>query len=780
MENLLPEFIYQSTIGEIINKQSKISKDKENTYVCINNTLNIYNTRSMEIKKEITDNKNYKISAFCIYKNNNEKLFVLGYENGIIKIFDEENNILNKFKAHRKRITEIIQKDFLLIISSINGTLIKYDIITEEIKFYNGSDKSIFNLKVFNDKIYANCSDNAIRIWNIKSEEIFDLVAFDEEIFLFDIFENFLFVFFISGNSVLFNLETKSLKKFNVYKNIRDIKIYEDKLLILENKKIYVFKINKKDEIALQSLETHKIDFDAYKFSISTEFMSFTTKNSIFTVSKKQKNLDFLSNIKKTVFHENLIFEVILHKEFIFSVSEEKFIVWRIVDNEILKIYSNVFDFKAVNATFLENYLIVGSKNKIFVFNPKNGDLIYSKEIKNSCIKSFNEFLFVGFENNLSIFRYNKYIDKNKSQNNIENNSQNNIENYSKNNIENYSKNNSKNYSKNNSKNNIENNSKININSISKNNLENNKDFNDKNNLYINNLNNKDFSFEKVYENEFDEHIVNIEISKDTLVYAISFLNNNVKLFDRKTNDQKIVLFGHSLPVKSMCFSPDNKLLLTCGADKLVKLWGTDFGECRKSFLGNTKNAEFITEDSFVYADNTIKYYKKHDLIKEFKGFDFSLLRYNKKFLIVALNYGLRIYRVGEYVFLKKEESSEEEEILLTENKIVNYKKFEKFVEELDSNNKEEILKLIKLMDFSEIDKLIFLLNAEQIKILIEIIGENFEKYPILMGKVFLYILKIHGYICEENEEIYKVYKKLSNEIDSARNEIGINFANLI
>ena len=46
-------------------------------------------------------------------------------------------------------------------------------------------------------------------------------------------------------------------------------------------------------------------------------------------------------------------------------------------------------------------------------------------------------------------------------------------------------------------------------------------------------------------------------------------------------------LYGHKLPVTSMDISSDNTLLITGSADKNVKIWGLDFGDCHKSIFAH-------------------------------------------------------------------------------------------------------------------------------------------------------------------------------------------------
>lgn len=41
------------------------------------------------------------------------------------------------------------------------------------------------------------------------------------------------------------------------------------------------------------------------------------------------------------------------------------------------------------------------------------------------------------------------------------------------------------------------------------------------------------------------------------------------------------------LPVLAMDISDDSKLIVTCSADKNVKIWGLDFGDCHKSIFAH-------------------------------------------------------------------------------------------------------------------------------------------------------------------------------------------------
>ena len=46
-------------------------------------------------------------------------------------------------------------------------------------------------------------------------------------------------------------------------------------------------------------------------------------------------------------------------------------------------------------------------------------------------------------------------------------------------------------------------------------------------------------------------------------------------------------LYGHKLPVVAMDISSDSTLIATGSADRNVKLWGLDFGDCHKSMFAH-------------------------------------------------------------------------------------------------------------------------------------------------------------------------------------------------
>lgn len=68
---------------------------------------------------------------------------------------------------------------------------------------------------------------------------------------------------------------------------------------------------------------------------------------------------------------------------------------------------------------------------------------------------------------------------------------------------------------------------------------------------------------------------------------TVAILDSTVKVFYDDSLKFFLSLYGHKLPVMSMDISDDGALLATGSADKTVKIWGLDFGDCHRSLLAH-------------------------------------------------------------------------------------------------------------------------------------------------------------------------------------------------
>lgn len=71
-------------------------------------------------------------------------------------------------------------------------------------------------------------------------------------------------------------------------------------------------------------------------------------------------------------------------------------------------------------------------------------------------------------------------------------------------------------------------------------------------------------------------------IDQDKLLVAVGLLDCTVKIFFDDTLKFFLSLYGHKLPVLCLDISYDGNILISGSADKTVKIWGLDFGDCHR------------------------------------------------------------------------------------------------------------------------------------------------------------------------------------------------------
>ncbi|KAI0720213.1 WD40 repeat-like protein [Cerioporus squamosus] len=86
------------------------------------------------------------------------------------------------------------------------------------------------------------------------------------------------------------------------------------------------------------------------------------------------------------------------------------------------------------------------------------------------------------------------------------------------------------------------------------------------------------------------DDVLCVRYSPNGKLLAVALLDSTVKVFYQDTLKFFLSLYGHKLPVLSMDISGDSKLIVTCSADKNVKIWGLDFGDCHKSLFAHDES----------------------------------------------------------------------------------------------------------------------------------------------------------------------------------------------
>ncbi|CAL1701388.1 unnamed protein product [Somion occarium] len=86
------------------------------------------------------------------------------------------------------------------------------------------------------------------------------------------------------------------------------------------------------------------------------------------------------------------------------------------------------------------------------------------------------------------------------------------------------------------------------------------------------------------------DDVLSVRYSPNGKLLAVALLDSTVKVFYQDTLKFFLSLYGHKLPVLSMDISADSKLIVTCSADKNVKIWGLDFGDCHRSIFAHDES----------------------------------------------------------------------------------------------------------------------------------------------------------------------------------------------
>jgi U3 small nucleolar RNA-associated protein 12 len=99
------------------------------------------------------------------------------------------------------------------------------------------------------------------------------------------------------------------------------------------------------------------------------------------------------------------------------------------------------------------------------------------------------------------------------------------------------------------------------------------------------------------------------------LLLAVGLLDCTVKVFFDDSLKFMLSLFGHKLPVLCLDISYDGTLLVSGSADKTVKIWGLDFGDCHRSLIAHEDSVtavRFQPQTHYFFTagkDGIVKYW---------------------------------------------------------------------------------------------------------------------------------------------------------------------------
>lgn len=266
--------------------------------------------------------------------------------------------------------------------------------------------------------------------------------------------------------------------------------------------------------------------------------------------------------------------------------------------------------------------------------------------------------------------------------------------------------------------------------------------------------------------------------------YICSCLDNKIYQFVFPTLELRVTLYGHSLPVRSFSISSDEKLLVSCGADKLVKLWGLEFGECRKSFVGDCKNVQFLNESLFMYCDKDLQYYNYFEKLKKFRIFSPGLICPGTDYLIVSCDRGLVLLSMNKYEHVKEDDSSELENLAI--KNIASARDYDSFLDHLqrlEDNFSDSSVSMffdfLEKIDFNELKQYLYVLDHISISNLLRVILQCKDRNAIVLTRLFSQIFHCHKDTCLGIEIFEEIRVFLLEKTAELRKVYNLNSAHL-
>ncbi|KAI5439295.1 hypothetical protein KIW84_024899 [Lathyrus oleraceus] len=126
---------------------------------------------------------------------------------------------------------------------------------------------------------------------------------------------------------------------------------------------------------------------------------------------------------------------------------------------------------------------------------------------------------------------------------------------------------------------------------------------------------NKQLTVSNVKTMRMSDDVLVVSISPDAKYITVALLDSTVRIHFVDTFKFFLSLYGHKLPVLCMDISLDGDLIVTGSADKNIKIWGLNFGDCHKSIFvhaDSVKAVQFVPGTHYVFSvgkDRVVKYW---------------------------------------------------------------------------------------------------------------------------------------------------------------------------
>lgn len=119
---------------------------------------------------------------------------------------------------------------------------------------------------------------------------------------------------------------------------------------------------------------------------------------------------------------------------------------------------------------------------------------------------------------------------------------------------------------------------------------------------------------------QLEENVLSVKVTPDGKYVACALLDSTVKIFFMDTFKFFLSLYGHKMPVLCMDVSYDSMLIATGSADRSVKIWGIDHGDCHRSLAHD----DSVTAIQFIGKTHMFFTCSKDGLIKQWDADSFE------------------------------------------------------------------------------------------------------------------------------------------------------------
>ncbi|CAN0926194.1 WD repeat-containing protein 3 [Linum grandiflorum] len=125
----------------------------------------------------------------------------------------------------------------------------------------------------------------------------------------------------------------------------------------------------------------------------------------------------------------------------------------------------------------------------------------------------------------------------------------------------------------------------------------------------------KQLTLSNVRSLKMNDDVLVVAVDPVAKYVAVALLDSTVKVLYMDSLKVFVVLYGHKLPVMCMDISSDGELIVTGSADKNLRIWGMDFGDCHKSLFAHNDSVmavKFVANTHYMFSvgkDKLVKYW---------------------------------------------------------------------------------------------------------------------------------------------------------------------------